>query len=144
MERRDFLKGACRICLLGTTGAAVIDMAGCSPSVGSTVTKPAIVDNNIQVPLSLFDKNPVQIVSPQKYAYEVAVEKNKEGIYKALLLRCTHQANQLIPTGNGYACELHGSKFTKQGTVVKGPAAIPLQQLQTTLTEQYLLIHLLK
>lgn len=144
MERRDFLKGACRICLLGTAGAAAISIAGCSPSVGSSISKVEIVDNNIKIPLSLFDKNAIQIISPKKYPYEVAVEKNKEGVYKALLLKCTHLANQLIPTGNGYTCDLHGSKFTKEGIVVKGPAAMPLQQLQTTVTEEHLLVHLLK
>ena len=144
MQRRDFLKGACKICLLGNAGATVINMSGCSPSIGNTISKPEIVDNNIQIPLTIFDTNPVQIISPKNYAYEVAVEKNKEGTYKALLLKCTHMANQLVPTGNGYNCNLHGSKFSKEGTILKGPAATPLQQLQTTITEKHLLIRLIR
>lgn len=144
MQRRDFIKGACRICLLGTAGASVIDMAGCSPSVGSTIFKPDIVDNKIQIPLKIFDKNAVQIISPKNFAYEVAVQKNKDGAYKALLLKCTHLANQLMPTGNGFTCNLHGSRFTKDGIVLKGPAAAPLQQLHTTVTDQYLFIHLVR
>lgn len=144
MQRRDFLKGACRICLLGAAGAAVIDMTGCSPATANAIFKPDIVDNAVQVPLTIFDKNPVQIISPKKYAYEVAIEKKQDGTYKALLLRCTHYNNQLQPTGNGFTCNAHGSKFDKEGKVLKGPAEAPLTLLQTSITDQILFVHLLK
>ena len=144
MQRRNFIKSACRICLLGATAATSIDLAGCSPGVANSVFKPDITDNNIQVPLNIFDKTSLQIISPKKYPYEVAIEKKQDGTYKALLLKCTHYANQLTPTGNGFTCNAHGSRFDKEGKVLKGPAAEPLPQLQTAITEQYLSIHLLK
>ncbi len=63
MQRGDFKKGACRICLLETNAAAVIDMAGCNPSVGRTIFKPDIVESKIQITLIIFDKNAVEIIS---------------------------------------------------------------------------------
>ena len=144
MQRRDFLKGACRICLMGAAGAAVIDLAGCSPAIANNVFAPPVIDNSVQVPLHIFDTKPLQIISPKQYAYEVAVEKQADGTYKALLLKCTHYANQLIPTGNGFTCNAHGSRFDKEGKVVKGPAEQSLKQLQTTITDQNLFIHLTK
>lgn len=143
MQRRDFLKGACRICLLGAAGAGAIDLIGCSPAVANSVLAPAVVNNSVQVPLNIFDTKPIQIISPKKYAYELSVEKKQDGTYKALLLRCTHYANQLVPTGNGFTCNAHGSRFDKEGEVLKGPAAQSLKQLQTTITDQHLFIHLL-
>ena len=101
------------------------------------------MNNSVQVPLNIFDTKPFQVISPKKYAYEVAVEKKQDGTYKALLLKCTHYANQLIPTGNGFTCNAHGSRFDKEGEVLKGPAAQPLKQLQVTINNQNLFIHLL-
>ncbi len=149
MQRRDFLKDSCRICMLGAMGATAINIAGCSPSVGNAMAgnnalSPEVIDNSVQIPLSLFDKLPVHIISPKKYAYEVAVEKQPDGTYKALLLKCTHFANQLQPSATGFSCNLHGSRFNKEGSVIKGPAAQPLKQLQTSISQQNLLISLIK
>src|SRR5882757_8610031 len=132
MQRRYFIKKACRVCLLGATGAVIAaDLASCSPAANKAIINPTVNNNQFQVPVSLFDKQAFQIVSPAKYPYEIAIEKNEDNTYKALLLKCTHYDNQLTPTGNGFTCSLHGSKFTKEGEVVNGPAARPLQQLKT-------------
>jgi Rieske Fe-S protein len=144
MQRRDFLKGACRICLLGAAGASAIDITGCSPAVGNTVFSPEIIDNTIQIPFTAFDQKFFQVLSPKKYPYEVAVQKKEDGTYKALLMQCTHYENQLIPTGRGFSCNAHGSRFDKEGKVTKGPAETPLKQLATTKTETNLIVHLLK
>jgi len=143
MERRFFIKRACRVCLLGAAGAAVAaDLASCSPSSGKAVFKPQVNNNQLEVPLSLFDTQAFQIVGPAKYPYEIAIEKKEDNTYKALLLKCTHYDNQLTPTGNGFTCTLHGSKFSKEGDVVNGPAARPLQQLKTQVINNSLLISL--
>ena len=144
MQRRDFLKGACRICLLGAAGATVMDMASCSPAVGNSIFRPDIVDNAVTIPLALFDQKNFGVISPNKYPYEVAIEKKEDGNFIALLLKCTHYDNQLTPTGNGFTCAAHGSKFTLDGTVVKGPAEAPLKQLKTTKTNTDLIVNLLR
>lgn len=143
MHRKDFIKNACRICLLGAAGTAVIDLAGCSPAVGNAVLKPVVVNNLVTIPLSIFETSKFQIISPAKFAYEIAVEKKENGTYKALLLRCTHYENQLMPTGNGFSCNAHGSKFDKEGKVIKGPAEHALKELTINQTDKTLLIHLI-
>ena len=144
MERRDFLKGACRICMLGAASAAILDMTGCSPAVGDIILKPAVVDNTVKVPIALFDQKTMEIISPVKYPYEVAIEKKQDGNYIALLLQCTHYSNQLTPAANGFICSLHGSKFGLDGNVLKGPAEARLKQLKITKTNTDLIINLLK
>lgn len=143
MQRRNFIKGACKICLLGAAGAVIAaDLSSCSPAVAKNTFRPVIKDNEIEVPLSLFETQAFRVISPSKYEYEIAVEKKPDNTYKALLLRCTHLDNQLTTTGNGFTCSLHGSKFDKEGQVLKGPAENPLQQLTTRIVNNNLLIHL--
>lgn len=142
MQRRDFIKSTCRICLLGTAGASALRLAACSPSAGKALMRPRVIDNTVTIPVSAFDKESVQIISPEKYPYEIAVQKQAGGSYKALLLKCTHYENALIPAGNGYYCNAHGSRFGLEGNVLKGPAAAPLTSLKTTLTQTGIQIHL--
>lgn len=47
--------------------------------------------------------------------------REKEG-YSALSRKCTHLGCNLIYSGNELDCPCHGSKFTLDGKVVKGPA----------------------
>ncbi|MFT3908879.1 MAG: Rieske 2Fe-2S domain-containing protein [Ferruginibacter sp.] len=143
MQRRDFLKGACKICLLGAVVTTVTaDLSSCSPKVAGNTFKPVVNNNELQVPLSLFENQPFKVISPANYEYEIAVEKKSDNSFKALLLKCTHYDNQLTTTGNGYTCSQHGSKFDKEGTVLKGPAENPLKQLKTQIIKDSLLIHL--
>jgi Rieske Fe-S protein len=141
MERRSFLKDTCKICVLGATTFSIAEFLA---SCGTTVKgfKTTVTDNKIEVPLSLFDASATQIISPKNYEYEIAVQKNTDSTFQALLLRCTHQNNQLIPTGSGYYCSLHGSQYDKQGKVKKGPAERPLPLLTVETTPTNLIIHI--
>lgn len=143
MQRRDFIKGTCRVCLLGAAGASLVDLAACSPSTGSAVAKTDVIDNKVSLSLAAFETKPLQIISPKKYPYEVAVQKEQDGTYKALLLKCTHFDNQVVETSNGYTCNFHGSQFDKEGQVLKGPASQPLAQLKTSITETEIFIYLI-
>lgn len=143
VQRRDFLKGACRICLLGAAITTVsADLSSCSPKLAVNTFKPLINNNQVEIPLSLFDNQPFQVISPARYEFEIAVEKRPDNTYKALLLKCTHYQNQLTTTGNGFTCNLHGSKFDKEGNVLKGPAENALQELKTQMVNNHLVINL--
>ncbi|HVX49392.1 MAG TPA: Rieske 2Fe-2S domain-containing protein, partial [Chitinophagaceae bacterium] len=111
MQRREFLKASCNICVLGAAGFARPRLTGCSPAASLAVYKTTIVNKQLQVPLNLFDKSPLQIIRPAGWYYDVAVEKKEDNTYRALLMQCTHQENQLTVTGNGFNCSLHGSQF---------------------------------
>src|SRR6478736_2284575 len=99
MQRRNFISSSCKICLLGAAGYSLLQLESCSPA--SSVYKTPITDGNLNVPLNLFDKSAIQIVRPNGWYYDVAVQKNTDDSYTALLLQCTHQQNQLTLTGTG-------------------------------------------
>ena len=59
---------------------------------------------------------------------KIAVIKESKDIY-ALNLTCTHLGCTVNATSKGFICPCHGSVFTTQGNVVKGPANRPLKRL---------------
>ena len=141
MERRNFIKSTCNICLLGTAGFLTAQLPGCSPA-SFPVFKTDVNDKKITVPLSLFDKSSLQIVRPRNMFYDIAVQKKEDNSYSALLLLCTHQQTQLTVTGNGYICSLHGSNFDKNGNVLKGPAETSLHHFNTSVFNNNLIIEI--
>ncbi len=141
MERRKFLESACKACLLAGAGILISELSACSPS--AKVLKLPVTDNTISIPITEFANSPLQLVLPAGWLYTIAVRQTSPEQYEALLMKCTHQQNQLISTGNGFQCTLHGSRFNPEGQVLKGPAETPLKKF-TTLVEQGQLIVQLK
>lgn len=141
MERRKFIKSSCNFCLLAATGYFLSELSACSPA-SYKVIKTEIVNNSIEIPLASFSESNFQFVRPKGWYYDIAVQKKEQDVYDALLMQCTHQNNQLFPTGNGYVCNLHGSQFDKTGKVTKGPAEIPLKHYSTSVEQDKLIIHL--
>lgn len=141
MERKDFIKTACNVCLLGSAGMLAPQLLGCSHS-SFPVYKTEVADKKVIVPLNLFDTAALQIVRPKKMFYDIAVQRTEKNNYTALLLLCTHQQTQLSVAGNGYTCSLHGSRFDKDGNVIKGPAERPLTRLSTSVSNTNLIIQI--
>lgn len=94
------------------------------------------------VPVTLFDKADLQLIQPKNFYYNIALRKESNGTYTALLLRCTHADNQLTTTGNGFRCSLHGSAFDQEGKVTNGPAEKPLHHYPTEINNGQIIIHL--
>jgi Rieske Fe-S protein len=139
MDRRNFIGSSCKLCLLAASGILVTESLACNPAY--QVIKSDVINNSIQVPLSAFDQPGLKIIRPSGWVYDIAVNKNENG-FEALLLQCSHQQNQLIPTGKGYICNLHGSNFDPHGNVTKGPAELPLKKYQTQIEQGNLIIRL--
>lgn len=61
---------------------------------------------------------------------ELAVYKNEEGNVNAVSAVCTHMGCIVgwNNTEKTWDCPCHGSRFTKEGEVINGPAAKPLQK----------------
>ena len=87
MNRRNFLKDTCKACLLS---AAAFSMADVLDACGTTMKgfKTSVNNNRVEVPLTLFATSELQIISPKNYEYEIAVRKNADNTYEALLMRC--------------------------------------------------------
>ncbi len=142
MQRRDFLRSSCTTCLLAASGwmLPAIALTGCGPAayqVFSTEER----ENQIEVPADAFAKGPLVLVRPKGWFYSIALRKHEDNTYSALLLKCTHQDNQLTASSDSFSCSLHGSTFNKEGRVTKGPAERPLKTFAVTTNVKQLIIH---
>ena len=123
-----------------SAGMLVSSLASCGTTL--PVYKTTADKNALTVPKALFSNAAFQIIQPKGMYYNIGLKKEDDGTYTALLLRCTHADNQLIPAGNGFKCTLHGSAFNSEGQVTQGPAERPLKRYQTEIINDSIIIHL--
>lgn len=123
-------------------GAGLVAASALSSCAALPVYKTTIANNKVSVPVSLFTQSDFQIIQPKDLFYNIGLRKEKDGTYTALLLRCTHADNQLVSTGNGFTCNLHGSTFDKEGLVTRGPAERSLKRYPTEIISDQIIIHL--
>ena len=140
MNRRNFVKQSCSLCLAVGSGMLVGSLASCASAL--PVYKASLSDNKIAVPVSLFLTSDFQLIQAKSLYYNIGLKKEKDGNYTALLLRCTHADNQLTPAGDGFKCTLHGSTFDNEGHVTNGPAERPLKRYITEVLSDQIIIHL--
>jgi Rieske Fe-S protein len=143
MNRKDFIKGSCGVCISLSSGflmSAVLE--ACKTPLG--VVKTSAENNIVSIPLAEFAASDYKLVRLRNYDYDLAVQKNKDGSFDALVLMCTHARQPLTKTGNTYYCTLHGSMFDHEGHVTKGPAEKDLLKLKTQISKDNLLIQLIQ
>lgn len=140
MDRRNFLKQSCSLCLAGSSGMLIGSLASCAAVL--PVYKTTMANNKVAVPISLFTNLDFQLIQPKGLYYNIGLKKEKNGSYTALLLRCTHADNQLTTAGNSFKCSLHGSTFDNEGQVIEGPAVRPLKRYLTQIISDLIIIHI--
>jgi len=141
MHRKDFIKGTCGVCIALSSGFVMSALlSSCKTPLG--IVKASANDNIVIIPLTEFDKGDYKLVRVSNYDYDLAIQKKTDGTYETLVLECTHAGQPLTKTGNTYYCTLHGSQFSHEGKVMKGPAEKDLTKLVTTVIKDHLSIHL--
>lgn len=119
VDRRDFLNGIAAAALgVAAVGAAVVTVQYLSPNVLFEPPTSFRVGNPDNFPV-----NSVSYFADQ----QVYVVRSTMGFY-ALSAVCTHLGciTQWKPELDIIACPCHGSRFSKDGKVVHGPAPRPL------------------
>ena len=137
MERREFIKTTCYLCTAISSGLLLETLSSCA---SYQVYDAVIEQNKIIVPISLFNKSNVQIIRAKELDYDIALCKENDGKYNAVLLRCTHASTPLKYTGAEFVCPLHGSTFDSEGKVIEGPAARSLKKMNTTISNNNITI----
>lgn len=123
IPRRDFLG----LAALGSAAAAFLfSVFGMLRLPKAAVSASPAKKFNVALPATLADGE--AFVPPGR---NVAVFRDGEGVF-AISTVCTH-LGCIVKTGPlGFDCPCHGSGFTKDGTVRKGPAPKPLPWLKVT------------
>jgi|ERR1043165_1011253 Rieske Fe-S protein len=146
MKRKEFIYQCGGACAGG--GVLVSWLQGCTAQKGVTAT---LENKKLVIPLSSFytEKDGekkwsrIAIVRHERSAFPIAVYRFNENDYKAFLLRCTHQGNELNVYGDLITCSAHGSEFNNTGEVVRGPAENKLQSYPVTADNQNVYIQFL-
>ncbi|HSB18777.1 MAG TPA: Rieske 2Fe-2S domain-containing protein [Anaeromyxobacteraceae bacterium] len=123
IARRDFLGLAAAWSALATLAFAALGML--------KLPKAAVLPSpskkfRVTLPESLGAGDPY--VAPGR---PVVIVRDTEGVY-AVSRVCTHLGCIVQPSATGFDCPCHGSRFTADGTVLKGPAPKPLKWLAVT------------
>jgi Rieske Fe-S protein len=141
MDRRKFVKQSCTACLAVSAGMVIGSLSSCATLPAYKTT---IADHKVIVPVDLFANSNFQLIQPKNLYYNIGLRKEADGTYTALLLRCTHADNQLVPSGNGngFTCNLHGSKFNQEGAVTNGPAERGLKRYPTQVVSNQIIINI--
>jgi cytochrome b6-f complex iron-sulfur subunit len=130
ISRREFLE------LTGITAGALA-LITCIESCKKSNTAPQ-GPSNVDFSLDLSDPANSILNSPGKYLYNqgVIVARGKNSNFIAVAATCTHEGGTVIYQSgdDNFYCTLHGSLFKDDGSVQRGPAAIPLKQYTCTLS----------
>lgn len=134
MNRRDFTR-ACLSCV------AIAGVPAVLSSCQSTYYTTGVMEKNgIAVPKSEFfymkkDKQLTRsyiIVRNEALEFPIYLYRFSDSEYSALLMKCTHQGNELSASGDHLTCSAHGSEFTNRGSVAQGPAEKNLRRFKVS------------
>jgi Rieske Fe-S protein len=124
MYRREFTKS----CLMCLSGALMIPVFyGCQSTHYATGT---MEPYGISIPASEFrylkkDQEMIRqyiIVRNEALEFPIYLYRFTDNEYAALLMKCTHQGNELQAFGDHLHCSAHGSEFNNKGVLAQGPA----------------------
>lgn len=125
IDRRDFLAGAAYWTTAGALGMAALGVArmpkpGVLPGPAATVKIGSLGD----YPMG---DQPVRVPGQNLYVLHTA-----EG-FAVIAAICTHLGCIVAPSPQGFECPCHGSKFGREGAVVRGPAPSALKWYEVSL-----------
>ena len=146
MDRKKFISACGIACVAGLGGLSAL-LQSCS---GSRMVTGTISGDDLEISVEQFtvvkkgsqEYRKYVIISHEKLQYPVCVYRHSESNYTALLMKCTHQNNELTVYGDKLHCAAHGSEFSKHGIATHGPAEKPLRTFPVTITGNQLKISL--
>jgi Rieske Fe-S protein len=144
MDRRTFTKS----CIACIAGASFVPMFS---SCQSTHYASGIIEpNGLSVSKSEFTYSkkdqPMMreyiIVRNDKLEFHIYLYRFSDNEYSALLMKCSHQGNELQASGDHLHCSAHGSEFNNMGVVAQGPAENNLRSFKVTENNERIFIDL--
>lgn len=82
------------------------------------------------------------IVRNDKLEFPIYLYRFSANEYSALLMKCSHQGNELQASGDHLHCSAHGSEFNNKGVVAQGPAENNLRSFKVSTDNERIFIDL--
>lgn len=145
MNRKEFLK-TCGYTCLGIVGIGSLLQSCSTAKLIETTSR----NNLLTVPRTEFtevkkDKSKTRrhiLVKTSELDFPIVVYRFSDSEFSALLLRCTHQGNELNVNGDLLTCPAHGSEFNNKGQIIQGPADKTLTAYNVSTDANNIYIHL--
>lgn len=137
VDRRQFLQTAagCQLGLLLSACATV-------PALQATAAAGRLRIQQDKLHAAFGDSDAV-LVQGEGLPEGIYLVRDKSGaIMQAVGATCTHLGCQVRPAQTFFRCPCHGSTFTLDGDVVRGPATRPLARYEAHLADDHLVIEL--
>lgn len=89
-----------------------------------------------------FTNSNYKIVRSSLLNNSVLILKKNDLDYSAHLMKCTHNGAGLSVSGSSLTCPLHGSTFSMEGDVIKGPARTALTSYPVVISQDKITVML--
>jgi Rieske Fe-S protein len=143
VSRRRFCAGACQA-VSGATLATLFSACG-----GGSPTSPSAPASMLGTLTGRFTGSAVQVtvagsaladvggaVLVESTAGEFLVARTGAGAFSAVDAICSHESCTITGTdGTAYVCPCHGSRYSRTGRVLAGPATASLRQFNASFTD---------
>lgn len=82
------------------------------------------------------------LVRNDKLEFPIYLYRFSQNEYSAVLMKCSHQGNELNASGDHLHCSAHGSEFDNRGIVAQGPAEKNLRSFRVSTDAEKIFIDL--
>ena len=82
------------------------------------------------------------LVRNDKLEFPIYLYRLSPNEYSAVLMKCSHQGNELNASGDHLHCSAHGSEFDNRGIVAQGPAEKNLRSFRVSTDAEKIFIDL--
>lgn len=135
MNRIQFLR-TCGASCLGLSALTLLE----SCNSAYYAQKPVVRDKSIVVAKTEFQQvtkkgtsiRPFILVKLENQNFPIYLYRVNDAEYTAVLMKCTHQGNELNAHDGYLTCPAHGSEYDKTGKVTEGPAEKNLTAFKVT------------
>lgn len=137
MNRRAFLR---RLEAMSTAGVIVGCGAATTGCLGFHYAGSSLVGGRLLVRRADFGTRGFVLVDHPASALPLYVHQRDDGEFVALSTRCMHRGCQVEPGDGKLVCPCHGSEYSADGAVLKGPTRLPLERYAVTADEEFVRI----
>lgn len=139
MNRRRFLQKIETVSAAALCGAAGLSLSGC---IGFHYVNATVRGNRVSIARREFERARFALVDVPGVPLPIYVYRDDKGGFSAVSTRCMHRGCQVEPVDAHLVCPCHGSEYTNQGEVLRGPTLLPLQRYEVAVEDESVVITL--
>jgi cytochrome b6-f complex iron-sulfur subunit len=139
MNRRRFLEQLEAASALGLAGSIGLPLTGC---IGFHYVNATMTGSRMSIAVREFERGPFVLVDRPDDTHPLYVFRHPDGAFTAVSTRCMHQGCQVEPDAGHLICPCHGSEYTNDGQILKGPTPLPLVRFPARLVGDQVVIDL--